>query len=148
MDYFKVFNQLNNFAQYCVNGFVSIIYGYAGFLIVNSVLLYGKVSVILNNKKKELFNQYPIADEVTKRVTYLIKYSYNSYNDIRTEPYDDYWISTSALTEKLKYWELVETYDYKKFSLNKLKSLAMEKGLTKDSSKLKKNELLKLLGDK
>lgn len=41
-----------------------------------------------------------------------------------------------------------ETYDYKKFSLNKLKSLAMEKGLTKDSSKLKKNELLKLLGDK
>lgn len=41
-----------------------------------------------------------------------------------------------------------ETYDYKKFSLGKLKSLAMEKGLTKDSSKLKKNELLKLLGDK
>jgi putative N-acetylmannosamine-6-phosphate epimerase len=39
-----------------------------------------------------------------------------------------------------------EEYDYKKFSLNKLKSLVMEKGLMKDPSKMKKNELLKLLG--
>jgi len=41
-----------------------------------------------------------------------------------------------------------ETMDYKKLSLNKLKSLVVEKGLTKDSSKLKKNELLNLLGVK
>jgi hypothetical protein len=38
-----------------------------------------------------------------------------------------------------------ETYDYKKMSLNKLRSVVVEKGLTPDSSKLKKNELLKLL---
>ena len=41
-----------------------------------------------------------------------------------------------------------ETMDYKKLSLNKLKTLVLEKGLTKDSSKLKKNELLILLGVK
>lgn len=38
-----------------------------------------------------------------------------------------------------------ETYDYKKMSLNKLRSVVVEKGLVTDSSKLKKNELLKLL---
>ena len=36
--------------------------------------------------------------------------------------------------------------DYKKFTLNKLRSTVVEKGLVDDSSKLKKNELLKLLG--
>jgi len=36
--------------------------------------------------------------------------------------------------------------DYKKMSLNKLREVVMEKGLIPDSSKLKKNELLKLLG--
>ena len=113
MDYTTVLNQLNNFAHYCVDGYVSIIYGYASFLIINSVLLYGKVSVILNNKKNELFNQYPIAEEANKRFSYLIKYAYNFYNDIRTEPYDNYWISTSALTEDLKYYKLIETYEYK-----------------------------------
>lgn len=41
-----------------------------------------------------------------------------------------------------------DSMDYKKLSLNKLKSLVVEKGLTKDSSKLKKNELLNLLGVK
>ena len=36
--------------------------------------------------------------------------------------------------------------DYKKFTLSKLRSTVVEKGLVQDSSKLKKNELLKLLG--
>jgi len=39
-----------------------------------------------------------------------------------------------------------ESLDYKKLQLNKLRSIVVEKGLTTDSSKLKKNELLKLLG--
>ena len=38
-----------------------------------------------------------------------------------------------------------ESSDYKKMSINKLKSIAIAKGLIADSSKLKKNELLKLL---
>ena len=38
-----------------------------------------------------------------------------------------------------------DTYDYKKMSLNKLRSVVVEKGLATDSSKLKKKELLKLL---
>ena len=36
--------------------------------------------------------------------------------------------------------------DYKKFTLSKLRSTVVEKGLVQDSSKLKKNDLLKLLG--
>jgi hypothetical protein len=40
----------------------------------------------------------------------------------------------------------VEVIDYKKLSLNKLKSVVLDKGLATDTSKLKKSELLKLLG--
>lgn len=48
-------------------------------------------------------------------------------------------IDTNVITNK-------EKEDYKKMSLNKLRDLVCEKGLVKDSSKLKKNELLKMLG--
>jgi hypothetical protein len=40
-----------------------------------------------------------------------------------------------------------ENNDYKKLSLNKLRELAVEKKLVHDASKLKKNDILKLLGD-
>jgi len=39
-----------------------------------------------------------------------------------------------------------ESMDYRKLALPKLRSVVTEKGLTSDASKLKKNELLKLLG--
>ena len=39
-----------------------------------------------------------------------------------------------------------ENVDYKKLSLNKLRIVVLEKNLTSDTSKLKKQELLKLLG--
>ena len=39
-----------------------------------------------------------------------------------------------------------QSVDYKKMALPKLRSVVSEKGLSSDSSKLKKNELLKLLG--
>ena len=42
--------------------------------------------------------------------------------------------------------EQLDSLDYKKFQLPKLRSIVTEKGLVTDSSKLKKNELLKLLG--
>lgn len=41
----------------------------------------------------------------------------------------------------------VEKVDFKKMPLNKLRDLVVSKGLVVDSSKLKKHELLKLLGD-
>ena len=40
-----------------------------------------------------------------------------------------------------------DSLDYKKLSLPKLRSIVSDKGLASDASKLKKNELLKLLGD-
>jgi len=42
--------------------------------------------------------------------------------------------------------EQQEVLDYKKLSLNKLRSVVAEKGLSLEANKLKKNELLKLLG--
>lgn len=39
----------------------------------------------------------------------------------------------------------IEVLDYKKLSLNKLRSIVIEKGIVTDASKLKKHELLKLL---
>ena len=42
--------------------------------------------------------------------------------------------------------ESEDSVDYKKLSLQKLKSVVVEKGLVADASKLKKPELLKLLG--
>jgi len=40
----------------------------------------------------------------------------------------------------------ISNVDYKKMTIQRLKSIVQEKGLSLDSSKLKKNELLKLLG--
>ena len=40
-----------------------------------------------------------------------------------------------------------ESQDYKKLSLTKLRSIVAEKGLSADTSKLKKQDLLKLLED-
>jgi hypothetical protein len=51
-------------------------------------------------------------------------------------------ISSNLEEEKNKN---VEVIDYKKLSLNKLKSIVLEKGLVTDPSKLKKQDLLKLL---
>ena len=46
--------------------------------------------------------------------------------------------------EERKNIELIENVDYKKLPLNKLRTVVAEKGI--DASKLKKNEMLKLLG--
>ena len=53
---------------------------------------------------------------------------------------EDFDSESSELEEK------IDLIDYKKFSLQKLKSIVLERNLTNDVSKLKKNELLKLLG--
>jgi hypothetical protein len=52
-------------------------------------------------------------------------------------------INISSIEEDSKNMNIV---DYKKISLNKLRSIVVEKGLVTDSSKMKKPEMLKLLG--
>ena len=51
-----------------------------------------------------------------------------------------------TITIDLEDDESEESVDYKKLSLQKLKSVVVEKGIVPDASKLKKPELLKLLG--
>jgi len=49
------------------------------------------------------------------------------------------------LSHNLEGTKSVEVIDYKKLSMNQLRSIVLDKGLVSDSSKMKKNELLKLL---
>jgi hypothetical protein len=59
--------------------------------------------------------------------------------DISIKLTDDYIDLSSSAVDKDK-------IDYKKMSINKLREVAVEKGLVVDASKLKKNDILKLLG--
>ena len=73
----------------------------------------------------------------------------NDNNDNNEE--EQYDISSELKTinvnlEERKNIDLNENVDYKKLPLNKLRSVVAEKGLIVDASKLKKNEMLKLLG--
>jgi hypothetical protein len=54
--------------------------------------------------------------------------------------------SSELKTININLEEQLDSQEYKKFSLTKLRSIVSEKGLSMDSNKLKKNELLKLLG--
>ena len=74
----------------------------------------------------------------------------SSDDEIEEKNNDDIDISSLNLKsinisnlEEIKNSEII---DYKKFTLSKLRSVVVEKELVVDSSKLKKNELLKLLG--
>jgi hypothetical protein len=53
---------------------------------------------------------------------------------------------TEFKTININLEEQLDSQEYKKFTLNKLRIIVAEKGLSTDSNKLKKNELLKLLG--
>lgn len=54
-------------------------------------------------------------------------------------------LSSELKTIHINLEEQNETLDYKKLPVNKLRSIVIEKSLTTDASKLKRNELLKLL---
>ena len=69
--------------------------------------------------------------------------------DLEEKPVEQQVISASELkTISINLEEPVEKIDYKKLQLPKLKSIIVEKGLatSTEASKLKKGELLKLLG--
>jgi hypothetical protein len=73
----------------------------------------------------------------------------NDNND--NNEHQQYDISSELKTinvnlEERKNIDYMENVDYKKLPLNKLRSVVAEKGLIGDASKLKKNEMLKLLG--
>jgi hypothetical protein len=55
-------------------------------------------------------------------------------------------VESELKTININLEEQTDSLDYKKLPLNKLRSIVSEKGLSTDSTKLKKNEILKLLG--
>jgi hypothetical protein len=71
-------------------------------------------------------------------------YKYKN-NDLQNSSDDLNFLKTINIndSEETKSFEVI---DYKKMQLAKLKSIVTEKGLVTDASKLKKNELLHLLG--
>ena len=58
----------------------------------------------------------------------------------------DNFMDLKSINITLEETKTEQSVDYKKMALPKLRSVVSEKGLSSDSSKLKKNELLKLLG--
>jgi hypothetical protein len=58
----------------------------------------------------------------------------------------DNFMDLKSINITLEETKTEQSIDYKKMALPKLRSVVSEKGLSSDSSKLKKNELLKLLG--
>jgi hypothetical protein len=75
----------------------------------------------------------------------------NNENDDNNDNNDNNDISSelkkiNVNLEERKNIDLIENVDYKKLPLNKLRSVVAEKGLIVDASKLKKPEMLKLLG--
>jgi len=66
----------------------------------------------------------------------VLEINENKFNEINAE----------LKTVNINLEENIENHDYKKFSINKLRNIVVEKGLSTDASKLKKNEILKLLG--
>lgn len=104
-------------------------------------------STIYKDEPVELEELNDVMDDVNDVNFLELNNEENNYND-EVHPYD---ISSELKTinvnlEERKNIDLTENIDYKKLSLNKLRSVVTEKGLIGDASKLKKNEMLKLLG--
>jgi hypothetical protein len=77
-----------------------------------------------------------------------IELNYNINNEFKNIDPSDELLSSDLKSISIS--DLEETnkkLEYKKMSLNELKKVVLNKGIVPDASKLKKNELLKLLGD-
>jgi hypothetical protein len=72
--------------------------------------------------------------------------SSTSSESIKGDKKTNNFIDLKSINITLEETKSEQSIDYKKMALPKLRSVISEKGLSKDSSKLKKNELLKLLG--
>jgi hypothetical protein len=69
-----------------------------------------------------------------------------SIESIKEDEKANNFMDLKSINITLEETKTEQSVDYKKMALPKLRSIVAEKGLSSDSSKLKKNELLKLLG--
>ena len=88
-------------------------------------------------------NKINIQDQVyTTNENISINDENDDENDIKILNFDEFCIEEDGI-ENTKNIDVV--LDYKKASLNKLRSIVLDKGLVSDASKLKKPDLLKML---
>jgi hypothetical protein len=97
-------------------------------LEINSTLNYYEIVAETLNEVTDQIVEEPILEE-----------NLELFNDIKKINIHD--------LEDTKSVNAIETNDYKKMSVNKLKNLVIERKLVADASKLKKLDLLKLLGE-
>jgi hypothetical protein len=90
---------------------------------------------LFNNNQSNQNNDHFISFQPVKEIN----------NENLTELLSDNFDLKSINISNLEESKNDDNIDYKKMSLTKLKSIVYEKGLSKDTSKLKKHELLKLL---
>lgn len=81
-------------------------------LMVNGLLFYGKIVVIAQSKIDDIYVKYPIVESYVKKFTYLMQYLHNTVSDVRTEPIEDMWISTSVLISDEDKTVLFEKFNF------------------------------------
>jgi hypothetical protein len=109
------------------------------------------IKVLKLNIASELFENEDVIKEeledlevLEDNLSYSQSVNLESNNDLPGENDDNNLLASNLKSININLEE-TESLDYKKLSLPKLRSIVSEKGLSSDSSKLKKQELLKLL---
>jgi hypothetical protein len=131
-------------------------------ITINELLNENDIKVLnldnLNNTINEKYGNDEEDDEDDEDNNDLEDIDFNKLSDDEDEDENENIETIEEVTDNLKSINIsnleehhdtknknVEVIDYKKLSMNKLKSIVLEKGLVSDSSKLKKQDLLKLL---
>jgi ABC-type antimicrobial peptide transport system permease subunit len=100
------------------------------------------LKIDLNNINEQDINDSDLDIEFNENITQDLDIEVLKNEETQpTEEETDFKTTPNNLEDNLN-----DTLDFKKLSLQKLRHIVTEKGLTTDANKLKKNELLKLLG--
>jgi cell division protein FtsL len=101
-----------------------------------------------NNLETEEFNEHfsDVESLSSKSSSLSIKQTSKTFSLEENKNNSNEITQLELKTININLEEQLDSQEYKKFTLNKLRFIVSEKGLSEDSNKLKKNELLKLLG--
>ena len=76
-----------------------------------------------------------------------INLTYDEHKEMNISGEEISFLKNISITDLGEEEETSHKTDYKKMSINKLREVIVNRGIVNDASKLKKNEMLKLLGD-
>jgi hypothetical protein len=89
-----------------VNNGMEFFMATAKMLAIEGLFFYGKVCVVVQNKTRTLFLEYPLMKQAVEIISYYVQYVKNVYCGIKIEPYSKTWVNLSVL-----YWDQDIGYD-------------------------------------